>query len=864
MTNQINTATKGGDQDEFEIWLSARHKWLQTAGAKYLKKNEPFSEAEMVELADLCFGEANELPNLVFETVPNGSFSAASANQGMQIEAIEKVTGLNAVKSDATLTFSKTGLSIIYGTNGSGKSSFARLLKHMCGARLKDDLIPDVFSDVIVETSAEVKISTSTNNLAWTAKSAPIEQLQHVHVFDNKTASAYFESKNEATYEPKKMRFLTAMIGTCDQVSKILARRKELLVKTLTEIPPELQGTASAKFLTSLSFLTSDADIETNCEITPAQQEERINLESILRQSDTTEKIADVNLEIKLIEALKEDIEQLKNSYSIDNAKLILEARADATNKRRVASEDAKKVFANAPLKGVGEESWKLLWEQARKYSEEHAYTEKSFPVTDTAKCVLCQSDLDDEAKSRLINFEIYVKGALEKAAHEAEILLAEKVSLLQSPPDAEQWALKMKVLNFSDGDLLPEVLNNAKLFLETQQGLDNFKPYDFTTLDEAISSTIERLNKELKTFTDLQDDKKRQEMVATLNELKAREWINGRKDDIVKEKARLVSIQNIVVAEKLCSTNILSTKKTAIGESELAAGYQKRFETELKALAGSRIPINTVPQGGGKGRVTFKLTLNGVKHDYPILRVLSEGEVRTVALAAFIADMKGSEMAMPFVFDDPISSLDQEFEERVAARLVEMAKERQVIVFTHRISLLSLLEDALKKNNDAAANGTGTSIDQSVISLAKFNGKAGFISDTDVKHKNPKKGFQEFKDHQIPKLKKLQAEGKVAEFNEKMSSVCSGYRILLERSIEVILLAEVVQRFRRTVHTLKLPQLGKIKPEDCQFIDEQMTRYSAFEHSQSTEIEATLPSVDELDDDLGKMLTWINDFSKR
>jgi ABC-type Mn2+/Zn2+ transport system ATPase subunit len=63
---------------------------------------------------------------------------------------------------------------------------------------------------------------------------------------------------------------------------------------------------------------------------------------------------------------------------------------------------------------------------------------------------------------------------------------------------------------------------------------------------------------------------------------------------------------------------------------------------------------------------------------------VLSEGEYRIVSLAAFLADVGGKDFSAPFVFDDPISSLDQDFEEAVVQRLVELSQERQVIIFTH------------------------------------------------------------------------------------------------------------------------------------------------------------------------------------
>jgi ABC-type transport system involved in cytochrome bd biosynthesis fused ATPase/permease subunit len=79
---------------------------------------------------------------------------------------------------------------------------------------------------------------------------------------------------------------------------------------------------------------------------------------------------------------------------------------------------------------------------------------------------------------------------------------------------------------------------------------------------------------------------------------------------------------------------------------------------------------------------------------------ILSEGEFRIVSLAAFLADTEGRGAKTPFIFDDPISSLDQVYEEATAQRLVMLSKTRQVIVFTHRLSLLGLLDKVRRKGN--------------------------------------------------------------------------------------------------------------------------------------------------------------------
>lgn len=42
------------------------------------------------------------------------------------------------------------------------------------------------------------------------------------------------------------------------------------------------------------------------------------------------------------------------------------------------------------------------------------------------------------------------------------------------------------------------------------------------------------------------------------------------------------------------------------------------------------------------------------------------------------------------------------------------------------------------------------------------------------------------------------------------------------------------------------------------------MTKYSRFEHSQSDELDSSLPGVDELAEDIKVMLDWIGEFDTR
>ena len=116
-----------------------------------------------------------------------------------------------------------------------------------------------------------------------------------------------------------------------------------------------------------------------------------------------------------------------------------------------------------------------------------------------------------------------------------------------------------------------------------------------------------------------------------------------------------------------------------------------------------------------------------------------------------------------------------------------------------------------------------------------------------------------------IPQLAKLHVKDDVEAYEDRAKSVCSDFRILIERCVEKILFNDVLTRFRRSVETKgKIGVLAKITPADCAYVDELMTRYSTFEHSQPDELPAELPNFEDLRNDVVALATWIDEFKKR
>lgn len=857
--------------DNFESWLADRPKWIQSAASLLVDLRRQLTAAEIEELAQLCIAEATGLAGTVYRQVQPGALAGASARRGFRIVSLSEVCGINALKDGAGIQLGTESISVVYGPNGSGKTGFARLLKQMCGARSKEDILGNVFDTASPAPSATVELNPSGEGqpIKWQLTSGALRELRHVHIFDSRTAQAYVTERNEATYEPSRMRFVSTLISISDHVATHLRGEKAKLVSKLPNLPPTLSQTQSATWLRTLKASTKRPDIDAAATYTVAMNDQRIADEAALQEKDIPGRLLVVARGINALGAIRISTEAWQDGLSDIALSQLISARQEAMRKRKIASEDAELVFEGAPLQGVGQEAWMALWQHAMKYSEMHAFPDVSFPNIDAnARCVLCQQPLLPEGQQRMSHFQSFVAGGLEAEAKRAEDHYGALVSKLPAIPAAADWTAQSSLLRLDEiavQQYLAALSSRARLAVSVGQVAD--PPLaDWITVTQAAQTAVDRLTAEEKSLKQLLQDDKRKELERGLLELQARQWLNENKPAIEGEVIRLLAVAGLDKAERLTSTTALTKKNGELAEQELDAGYQERFARELKLLGGKRLRVKPESKKAGKGRVTFGLMIDGAKRSALVNTVLSEGEMRIVALAAFLADITGADHQTPFVFDDPISSLDQDFEERVVARLVDLCKSRQVLVFTHRLSLVTLVYDAVKKL-EAQAKGQKTlpEVSLRVEHLRRLGGFAGITAQMNARDTKPQSVLNKMRNESIPQLRKFSDQGDVGAYDERINGMCSDFRIVVERTVETILLSEVVLRFRRSLETKgRIANLAKIQSSDCSLIDELMTRYSAFEHSQPDELPAECPDIEDLDSDVTRLATWIAEFGAR
>jgi len=165
------------------------------------------------------------------------------------------------------------------------------------------------------------------------------------------------------------------------------------------------------------------------------------------------------------------------------------------------------------------------------------------------------------------------------------------------------------------------------------------------------------------------------------------------------KLEQHIIGIEEYVTNLKWASTATkvkgqIPKRKITDKEKELSGkyfneAYIRAFNDECRSL-NCEIGID-ISHTGSAGTSYRQLFLKGKEPS----KILSEGEQKIISVADFLAEMKLSEITCGVIFDDPVTSLDDERKGRIAERIAEESTKNQVVVFTHDLVFVSTLISA-------------------------------------------------------------------------------------------------------------------------------------------------------------------------
>lgn len=694
-------------------WCGELPAWQQDALRRIVEIGD-LTVTDIGELAALCkrshdleIADVPELRPLKPEHVSKGTTSGKTVT----ICSIAEPENVNALDHTQELKFAENGLTVVFGYNGSGKSSYGRILRRACRARSTGaPILPNVLSGSS-STPATAVITyaldgTEQKPEQWVDGQRPVESLGSVSFFDNECAEVQVRDKHNIAFTPVGLDLLPKLGMACKDVQKRLddeRKKLEAIRPKFLQSPQATSGTAVGKVLKSLSEKTDIATLDNLASLNDAERQRLKDVPGLLA-NDPVKQAQELRNRSRRIAALSATVRQALSLLSDEAITGLRELAAEFRRKATAAETAAKVNFSNYPLSAVGDDVWRELWEAARRYSA-LAYPDREFPVVegDNAVCVLCQQTLPDSAKDRLQRFEKFVSDDTAIRAATAKRTIDSATGAIHALPLRNQATSdQLQDLGVANAALhkrarlaLAALLRRRRA-IQAAECTDNWDMANLATvagiddvssqLDEAALSQTTAAEE----FERTAKDDERKKLETELAELKAREWLATVLGDVKENLTRLAELQKLKVCIDETKTNKVTAKSKALAKEYATDQLRDAFAGEIKRMHQGvrRLNVELVAAAGEFGSSYYKIQLVGA-HGTAVEAIVSEGEHQCIALAGFLAELATQHGRSAIVFDDPVNSMDHHWRGCFAHRLVEEAKDRQVIVFTHDIVFL-------------------------------------------------------------------------------------------------------------------------------------------------------------------------------
>ena len=856
---------------QIHAWSKDQPAWQQDAIARIYASRELSPEAvdDIYALAKIEAGI--EDPKQRQPKALDDAQVAAPADPSrlVQLLAIKDLANVNALAPGGSLPVAEAGLTVIYGENGAGKSGYSRVLKHACRARdQREAILPDAKIDPAKAgkpaAKFEVAIDGAKAELAWTAGDTPPEPLSELAIFDTHCARAYIDNHGDFAYRPYGLDILESLVGLCGRLKTMATREKAANTPSNAAYAAiATDKTAVGRALLGIPPTTKAADIEALATMTEAELGRLDLLTKTLSEPDPKQKAQALRQRAGRLQELKARIDSA--IPLVDDAKVAaLRGLIDKSKAATAAAELAAADFKGrtGQLTGTGGEEWKALFESARAFAAishpEHPLGE----LHDEMACPLCQNPLGTDGSARLAAFDAFIRQDSEAQAKNARAeaeaafraLKAANVNLLIGPALAEELKGIEELLASQCSALQTSLTARQKQALESSAGKLPWEQIQAMPDDPGpkLEEHSNSLTEQAKALEATADEKAKAAMAQEKQELDARKRLSEIKDAVLDAIAKHDLCAKLQACIDAMDTRGISRKSTELSRTMASQELADALNAELRCLKVHELYVGMKPESPG-GRTQFKLTLQLPGGGTPSA-VLSEGEQRAIAIASFLAEIRLGKGRGGIVFDDPVSSLDHRRRWEVAERLAAESKVRQVIVFTHDIYFLAILEQK--------AEAVGAQMAKNYIRRTA-NGYGVHSQSLPFDVEGTKARVGQLKQMQAA-VDKAKRDGDDDQHRMLTTATYGKLRQAWERCVEEVLLNGAVQRFGEGVSTQRLKAVV-VTDDDYNQIEAGMSKSSKFEHDAASPVgRLPVPDPAELLADIESLETFRAAIDKR
>lgn len=846
-------------------WALSRPLW-QRSILRRIAMGESIGEQEFASIVDQIVGDGHQDEDDAFEV---GDLPAASTEEKCtRLLEISDAVNVNALAPGQKLTFSPANLTVIYGDNASGKSGYARIIKHMVRARHHETILSNIFGESPERTQMAkvvIQVNNERRELNWPQDKCA--ELAQVAFFDEACGDAFITSESEVSYRPSALFVLDGLIQVCDRVRVELSSRIERVDASAAQLPAAHPETRAGTFLEALSAESNEEEIQILARVPDdleAQISQLMAEEARLQATGPSQERKRLLANAVRLERLATHMRDCERTLDRKAQQGLFKLWEHWIRKQEAAAIASERSFDKEPLPGVGSAAWRDLWEAARRFASE-ACPGHSFPVSGPgARCVFCHQVLAEEASERLQRFESFVQNEtqreLDAAAEAWETALAAIKAFVPLPADVIEI---LTALSDEYSGLVEDYRkiiaayskSHSQIILMTQSSTPRDLNGDLVPVfPRDLESLVQRNRLAAEAIDEKAFTKRLQETTQRLRELVATKNFSSNVQNVVKEVERLRLRQRLVEAKESTETRTISKKSAELTREYVTSVMCDRFTRETDRLRLERVTLKDV--GARKGSLRHQPAFVGAVQPAKLPTVLSEGEQTAISLAGFLTEVYFDSSRSAVVLDDPVSSLDHVRRAVVADRLAELSRDRQVIVFTHDIAFVTDIRNCCDRKglqlSECSVERRGSG--QPGVCRLKHPWKA---KDVGARLQELNQDLATIR-RELGNWDRDRYERETAEWAGKLSETW-------ERMINHEIVGQVVDRGTQEVRPKMFRVLAQISENDNQ---EFQAGYSvcsrwARRHDKSVEINYVAPEVGDMDEELEKAKNWYDRMRK-
>lgn len=828
---------KNHAKDYLFEFANNKPEWLKALIKDAIETNGSIEELRINEIFD------NLLNGTPLQVQTYNLSSAQQFSQKLLFESLTHVSGVNALCENQTIKFS-SDVTVLYGLNGSGKSSYFRILNEVCGGNQKKEILPNIYALEADRKAISVEINYlqdgNHKTLKWYNSDRALTDFNGVKVFDSSYLNGLLLSRtpDEAIVYPLGLHLFSYIAQIMDSFSEKL---NQLATKERENLPIINTENLSKDFKISFSQ-KQDIDIAKRNEIKGKYSFSEADDKSLLEKQSSLTNLQQTNYEDKI-----NLLTQNNNTYSeftekISNTVKNLGSYSQNLKSAFYAFKSAKErndkaLLQSQILKSLPQsntEEWKNFIKAGKEYSS-------TLKDEESKKCPYCHQDIVSEDALKII--EAYATFLNDTSAGELDVA-TENLTKVRNTINGYDVniqvtdSIKSIVNDFKALETKLTALNDYKQSLLSAKSADDIKIFnvDFSVEKKTIQDTISKNNEELKSLNASRT--KKEEAIATLQKeivaLKEKESISKQKNAIENYFNIQDKIKAIENKRNSLNTKGITNKSNQAQNELLTSALERRLKDELEKLGRKDLKVQLKVSNGSKGKCSTELVLTG---NNSIKNVLSEGEQKAVGLAVFFAEIQNENY--PIILDDPTTSLDHRIVAKLANRLLSF--NNQIIVFTHYQLFMNSLRST-SKGHFCDKYGEST-----------CNKKTKHIFAYEIDENLSKKGIVNRYLQRDSKTIIAKIENEISTINTSdLKDVPKNIRKCVEYLIDEVLLKEQLLRKYCGGDNIKWDKLKEINSASSNIVDrlhEIHGRVSGGEIHVDMESEENPPTIQELQD---------------